>query len=183
MNASAKLNYKITIWGIHIGKVISAASSIERAGAGAINAHDNSWIAPTMYGLLRDARGMIAILANKLQNVNMTKNILNLLILAAQIPNKIAEIGETGLFKMLYIPAFLDVTPLPSNICCKIVWKVLKTPTERPVDSAIKIKEQDLNISLIELQNDDLYILADGEGGFFGASLKNIKPITPVMLQ
>ena len=99
---------------------------------------------------------MRTALTIKLQSVRMTRNILNLLILAAQNPNNNAEIGETGLFKALNNPASLDVTPLPSKICYKIVWKVLKTPIDRPVERAIKIKEPDLNISLNEIQNEDL---------------------------
>ena len=86
---------------LHIGKVISAANSIERAGAGAISKQDNNWTAPTIYAFLKEANGIIAVLTIKLKRDKITRNILNLLIFAAHTPNKIADIGDAGLFKIL----------------------------------------------------------------------------------
>ena len=60
---------------------------------------------------------------------------------------------------------------------------MLKTPIVKPVERAIKMKEHDLNISFIEVTNEDLTILAEGDGGFEGDSRKKIKPKAPVMLQ
>lgn len=54
-----------------------------------------------MYGFLKEANGIIAVLTIKLHSDKITRNILNLLTLAAHTPNKIADIGEAGLFKIL----------------------------------------------------------------------------------